>query len=142
LTEEVILADITKMSFYSRSWVYTASTTRSPSGISNQVRSKANKQHLKLATSALIRRPKRASSPDADQTPETDSPASDQTSRALALANADHALGVLGLSLTLRVHDAVDSAADAEVWRRFDDQREITRAFSEIVDLGAADDSL
>jgi hypothetical protein len=91
--------------------------------------------HLKLAPSASIRRPKRPSSPNTDQTPEPNSPSSNQSSRSLTLANTNHTLGILGLSLAFRVHDAVNRPADAQVRRWLDDKRQVARTFSEVVDL-------
>ena len=98
--------------------------------------------HLKLTPSASIRRPKRTSSPNTNQSPEPNSPSSDQPSRSLALADANHALGILGLGLALRVHDAVDRATNAKIRRWFDDERQVACGFAEVVDLRAADDGL
>lgn len=70
-------------------------------------------RNLELAPSTFVRRPKRTSTPHANQPPEPYSPASDQPSRSLTLADADHALGIFSLCLAFRVHDAVDGAANA-----------------------------
>ena len=91
--------------------------------------------HLKLAPSASIRRTKRTGSPNTNQSPESNSPSSNQPSRSLALADTNHALGILGLSLAFRVHDAVDRATNTEIRRWLDDKWQAACCFPEVVDL-------
>ena len=126
-------------------WVYIQHLYRNlsltPAASINSLQKKGSKSRVhqssrsKLAASTSIRRPKRASSPDTNQSPETDSPSSYQPSRTLTLANTNHALGILSLSLTFSVHDAVNRAADTEIRRRLDDEWQVARAFAEVVDL-------
>ena len=80
---------------------------------------------LKLAPPTLVRRPQRPSTPNTNQAPEANSPSSDQTRRALTLADADHALCVFGLGLAFRVQNAVNRTADTEIRRRLNNKWEI-----------------
>ena len=95
----------------------------------------AQSAHLKLAPSAPIRRPKRPSSPNTNQSPEPNSPPSNQTSRSLTLTDANHALGILSFSLALRVHDTVYRAANTKIRRRLDDKWQIARVFPKVAYL-------
>ena len=137
----------TKLELHYRSWVYTTTLIQKPSLASltsrpppkkaprSQSSSTQSTTNLKLASSTPIRRAKRSSSPNSNQSPEPNPPSSDQPSRSLTLADANHALGIFSLGLAFRVHDAVDCSANTEIRRRFDDERQIACALAQIVHL-------